>query len=350
MKNRALLLATIISLPGVLKANDSQYDEYQREDSSCEPFRNCYNITLSGSVLLWQVHEEGLDYVIKNNAGLAFIDDNGSVKRIDFDWDWGFRLALGYNTDCKMDFYLNWTYYSTDGSDSASAAFPASIFPVWTIPGSSLTASTEAEASWRLRLNILDLQMSALFSPCGFLDLKPRIALTTAWIDQKFNINSSGGLSKGTAAFVVLDDDIDMKNDFWGIGPKFGVDTNWLLGCGFTFFGNADVSILYGEFDISQQESVLLEGITPAIVYLDLKNDKFWLSRANLDFILGLRWERTFQKGCYHFALEASWENLFFFGQNQLKRFVDDTNPGIAIPVAGDLTIQGLTLRASFGF
>ncbi len=349
MKNKALLLATIISLPGALNAEDSQYDECQFEDCCCS-FEKCYNFTLSVSGLLWQAHEEGLDYMIKNSAGLAFVDDDGSVKRIDFDWDGGVRIAVGYETDCKMGFYLNWTYFSTDGSDSSTATFPASLFPVWTIPGSNLTSSTKAEASWRLHLNILDLQMNALFSPCCFLALKPYIALSTAWIDQKFNINSSGGMSRGTAAFVVLDDDIDMKNDFWGIGPKFGLETSWFLGCGFSIFGNADISILYGEFDISQEESVLLEGITPAIIYLDLTKDKFWLSRVNLDFILGFKWERTFRDGCYYFAMEAGWENLFFFGQNQLMRFVDDTNPGINIPVKGDLTIQGLSVKASFGF
>ncbi len=336
MKAQTLLATTLIAF-STLQAEEC--------DPSC-----CPNWSLSVSALFWQAQEDGLDYMIKNESGLAFVNNNGSVKRVDPDWDWGFRLGLGYRSNCDMDFRLNWTWFCTDGTDSTSADFPAGLFHVWTIPGSSLTPATQAKAKWDLKLNIIDLEMGAPLSPTCYLDIRPFIALSTAWIDQKLNIDSSGGVSTGGAALTVLDDAIRMKNDFWGIGPKIGLDTDWCIGCGFSIFGNIDLSLLYGRFDIDQTESILFENLTPATTYLDLKNDKFWLSRASLDIILGVKWEYWFCCDSYYLSIDAGWENLFFFGQNQLKRFVDDSNPGINVPTSGDLSIQGLTLRASFGF
>ena len=342
MKKTALLTFLI---PLTLQAWEDCSDSYD-----CDPCDYSINCKLSVSPLLWQAHEEGLDYAIKNESGLAFINNNGKVQRIDSDWEWGVRLNLEYQTCGIGDLEAQWTYFRSTETDSISATFPEAIFTVWTTPGSSIPPSTEASARWKIKINLFDLRLGARYNPTCFFELHPFLALTTGWIDQKFSIKSSGGVSRGGAALIVLDDDIEMQNDFWGIGPKFGFKTTWDLGCGFSLFGNADISILYGKFDLSQHETILFEGLTPATTFLDLRKDKFWLSRVNLDFILGFRYEWIFCCGDYSLGFEAAWENLFFFGQNQLKRFIDDINHGIQLPVKGDLTIQGLTLTARFGF
>ena len=321
------------------------------DESCCDPCEeHCLDWKFSISPLVWQAHEEGLDYAIKNQSGLGFVNRKGSVKRINFDWDWGVRLNLEYQTCCLWELGIQWTYYRTTGDDSTSANFPKAIFPVWTIPGSSITPSTKASAKWRLMVNLLDFRLGVRYCPTDLIDLQPFLALAFGWLDQNFDIKTSGGVSKALAAQVVLNDDIDMRNDFWGIGPKFGLKTNWHLGCGFSFFGNGDISILYGEFDLNQQEKILFDDLTPATTFLDIQKDKYWLSRVYLDMIFGFRWECDIYCGYYRLGLEAGWEHLFFFGQNQLKRFIDDTNPGIQLPVKGDLTIQGFTLTARFEF
>ena len=63
-----------------------------------------------------------------------------------------------------------------------------------------------------------------------------------------------------------------------------------------------------------------------------------------------LRWDRMFCCNRYHLLFEAGWENLIFLGQNQLMRFTTQTNSGINIPTQGDLSLQGLSLRALFAF
>lgn len=311
---------------------------------------DCCNFSLSGSLLVWSAHEEGLDYVIKNSNGTAFVT-NGAIKRIDPSWDVGFRLDLGYQIpDCRMDLDLIWTRFHTKESDSATASPFGGLYSVWSVPGAGLSAEQEAKANWTMHYDQLDLQMSGTFAPRSFLELSPLLSLTNIWVRQKFDINLNGGASTLNANALVLDDDIDMKNNFWGIGPKLGLDTLWILGCGFSIYGNFDTALLFGYFKLDQSENVELLGLNPEITYLTINGDKFWISRALLHLDFGLRWDKFICNRSYRLTLQAGWEELFLFGQNQLMRFQTITAPGINLPVCGDLTLQGFTLKALFAF
>jgi len=310
-----------------------------------------WDVTISASALIWRPQCEGLDYVILNNAGTAFANSDAKVKRVDFDWDYGVRIGLGYQLPCfMMDLGLIYTYYDAKASDSSTAPPLGGLYQIWTIPGSDLTPATNANAKWKLNLNMLDFQMSTTFVPRCFLELTPFIALSTAWIDQKFNIQTRGGSSTQITNAIVLDDTIRMKNDFWGIGPKAGLNTLWKFGCGFSIFGDMNASLLFGRFDLDQSESVLLAGVNPAFIYLDLDDNRFWLSRFALDLNLGLQWDWMFCCDNYHLSLQAGWEHLYLPGQNQLLRFQTVTSPGINLSTKGDLTFQGVTLKGSLTF
>ncbi len=88
----------------------------------------------------------------------------------------------------------------------------------------------------------------------------------------------------------------------------------------------------------------------PATTFLDIKCNRFHLTRANLGLILGLQWHKRGGDGRYDICLSAGWEHQYFFGQNQLMRFSDDINPGVNTAVQGDLSMQGLTVAVSFSF
>lgn len=311
---------------------------------------DCCNFSLSGSLLVWIAHEEGLDYAIKNSGGTAFAN-NGDVKRINPDWDVGFRIDLGYQIpDCRMDLDLVWTRFHIKENNSATAPQFGGLYSVWTIPGAGLSAEEKAKAHWIMNYDELDLQMSGTFAPRSFLELSPLLSLTAIWVHQKFDINLSGGSSSLNANALVIDDDIDMKNNFWGIGPKLGLDTLWILGCGFSLYGNFDTALLFGNFKLDQSENVQLLGLNPEITYLNISHDKFWISRALLHLDFGLRWDKFFCDRSTRLTLQAGWEELFLFGQNQLMRFQTVTAPGVNMPTRGDLTLQGFTLKALFAF
>lgn len=317
--------------------------------STCYPEgkkrKSCCNARASISALYWKAEEEGLDYMIKNSSGTSLIND-GKVVRVDFDPDFGFRVGLGFsfNLPCRCtDFDVIWTRFYTSGKDSVSADFPEALFPVWSNPLTNLSAEEEARAKIALHLNMIDMQMSSLFSCHNFLSIRPHIGLSATFIDQKFDIHANDGVSLGPTA-LVLDDAITMKNDFWGVGPKIGIDTIWQVKCGFSLVSNLDLAILYGRFDLSQNETVLFDENVPQTTYLDVRDKSYNLSRPYINFMIGFRYNKSCFSKC-RVSFDLGWEHLYFFGQNQLKRFVDDTNPGINIPVQGDLTIQGLTVK-----
>lgn len=335
-KTLLLFLATTLNLLAEEKA-PSKTDEW------------C-NGSVTLSALIWQPQEDGLDYVIRNKNGTAFVN-NGKVERIDASWDIGFRLGFGYKVpNPEINLNLDWTRFHTSQSDSASAPTYGGLYQIWTIPGSGLTAASNAKAKWRLNLDTIDLKMSSPFSPRSFLELRPFIGICTAWVNQRFNVTLDGGSSTTISNALVTYDKTRMKNDYWGIGPKVGLETRWLFGCGLSLYGNVDGSILCGWFDLDQSERVKVAGLNTELNYLDIPNNHYYQPRSVLGFNLGLRWDRSFCQEAYHFTLQTGWENLIFFSQNQLMRFTTSSYPAINVPTQGDLTLQGVTVKGVLVF
>ncbi len=314
--------------------------------------QDAYGVSLSLSALYWKPYEEGLDFVIQNQGSTGLVN-NASVRRAPFNWHWGWRAGLGYQIpQKKMNVEASWTHYTSKGSSSPSVDLPLTLFSVWSLPTGGaippVNFEQQATAHSRLFLNVVDLGLSGVFAPRPFLDITPYIGLSTAWIHQKFNFNLAGG--PGLNGHTTLDDKIRMKNDFWGIGPKIGMDTLWDLGYGFGICGNFNLSLLYGFFKLKQQETAEFSGLEPPTTFLDLTHNLFHIARLNFDTLIGLRWDKMFQDGRYHLTVEAGWENLIFLGQNQLMRFPSQINQGINSSGKGDLTIQGGSGRVAFTF
>ncbi len=306
------------------------------------------HVSVFANALYWQAGEEGLDYMIKNNTGATFINC-GNVERVKFDWNGGFRVGLGYCHDCcPMGVNACYTRFTTGGNDSVSATFPEVLFPVWSNPSTNIVTEKEAQTRLKLLFEAVDLQLSTLFSPNCCVNLMPVLGVRYARINQRFNINASGGQSLGPIAFV-LDDAIAMKNNFWGVGPKVGINSTWGSWHGLSIFGAMDFALLSGTFDIKQREDIVFTDGVPATTFLNIKDNRFHLVRPNLNIILGLQWDWQICGG-HALCFSAGWEQQFFFGQNQLMRFSDDVNPGVNTAVQGDFSTRGLTVAVSYSY
>ncbi|HSW87060.1 MAG TPA: Lpg1974 family pore-forming outer membrane protein [Rhabdochlamydiaceae bacterium] len=305
----------------------------------CHWTKESYHFSFDASGLAWKAREDKLDFVIKSDDGLS---NHARTVRPDFEWDGGVKLAFGYHVPYyKMDVNLNWTHLTTDADRHVSASCGGNLYSIWSLPSADLGPATDARSRWNLHLNILNFEMGGQFFPRRWLHLRPFIGLSSAWVRQKYDIDlSSASFSK---------DDIDMRNRFWGIGPRGGFDTIWEFGYGISAFGDVAVSILYGFFETRQKEDVLFAGSSTKTPLLD-ERDSFRTSRTVLEYSLGLRWDRMFKNNRYHFGLQFGWDNLILYQQNELKRFVDDVAIGVNLPVQGDLTIQGWSVKAMFGF
>jgi hypothetical protein len=304
--------------------------------------------------LYWQAKEDGLDYAIQNNNGAVRIT-NGTVKRMDFDNNGGFRIGAAYRTPCD-DYVLSafWTRFHTKGNDCLSTVYPVTLFPVWSNPITSLTSEQNVKTCSKLHIDMLDVRASTLFQGCR-VDVIPAIGFLFARINQSFAINMSGAQSNGPTA-IVLNDAVVMRNNFKCGGPKIGVNTIWDAACRFSVVGKADVALTYGKFELYQNETVDFSNGVGQAVFLNIPCNNFTTIRPIIDLAVGLRWDRdrryndcSIEKRC-NFSAEVCWEFYYFFAQNMLMRFVDDITPGANFDIKGDLATQGLTVRFSFGF
>ncbi len=354
-------------------------------DVAYTPNASCYspmdcgvgNWFITGSALYWNAAEDGLEYVLvdNDNAGgddLSTIVD-GEMQHLSFKWDWGFKVGLGYNFEHDgWDLYANWTWFRTHGRhshgdeegedcDGDSVPSTAVLFPLYSDLGTTddqLTAS-DAHATGHLRLNIVDLELGRAFYTSKWLTLRPHMGLRAAWIKQKHDFYYDGTNSD----YPVVDATNDvaaMKNNFWGLGVRGGLDSRWGIGCGFSFYGNLAISILYGRFSVGINENIDVSGSCEDDVLTGVTNftDGLRCSRAATDLALGFMYEHCFQRGCapnksdVHMALSIAWEHHIFFNQNQLWRVTrpsSDHNQAFGHE-RGDLTFQGWTFSARFDF
>ena len=303
-----------------------------------------WGVFVTADALLWQPHENGLEYATKVE-GANFSGAESKEKSLDWDWDWGFRVGLGYNMEHdQWDLYLNWTWLHGTADNHVHADSGEVILPRWASPGSvGAATATSAKSHWKLRLNVLDLELGREFYVSKWVTLRPHMGLRTAWIRQKYDVDYRGLTVNGVSR------DVDMKNKYWGLGVRGGLNTDWGLGGGVSIYGNAAVSILYGFFSVDKDESLQLTSGADFNKIVDL-DDFYHVSRAITDLQLGLRYDYMFCDDRYHFGIQLGWEHHMFFGQNQFILNVDDVATGVTVANQGDLTIQGWTLNVRFDF
>ena len=365
------------------------------------PHIDCARAIFTAELLYWNAHEDGLEYAISNteapnlstNQVSTFNSSsyyNGDLLNPERKWDYGFRFGLGYvlNHD-GWDIDAMWTHFRRNASDDVVAdanTTTSRIYTLWSavVPALGdfmqatpsvplLPIAAEVQTSWRLHLDLIDLELGRSFYTSKYLTLRPHIGLRGASIRQNYDITYLGGsFREGTASAPLnLTDDVVMKDNFWGIGVRGGLnsDWHWSRGCGgdWSFYGNLALSMIYGRFTIEQSENIIdSSGIASIpsgpINILNVENN-FRATRAMTDLTLGIRYDYDCCESDYHIALWLGWEHHIAFGMNQWARYT--SIPGVAgghlapqspqtyttyTPEDGDLTTQGWTLGFGLDF
>ncbi len=317
-------------------------------------------LTLKGDALFWQANETDLCYAVLNEDVPTWVHDGEMLNVGDTDWDWGFKLAAGYDMPHDgWDLFLQWTRFYTDANKATSADFPGVVFPTYfhagtpgPIPATLSGGFARANAYWNMHMNLIDLELGRQFFVSKWLTLRPHAGLRNAWIRQYVSINylnsalnafPDRGASSGLPTGQNLN--VHLKNDFWGIGLRGGLDGDWGIGRGFSIFGELAAAILIGEFDVGAKETRLTA--SPVETRLDLDYDED-AARVTMDLAAGLRYQLTFAQDRYGFMIQLGWEQHMFFGQNQLFKVF--TAPAMLSQSNADLNTQGITGSMKFDF
>lgn len=339
------------------------------------------DLYLQGSVFVWQANQSGLDYALTwNNSSTATPPANndggsGRFRHPNFKWDWGFKVAAGYTAPHDgWDLFLQWTRYHPERANSGTSV--TSFGPGATVPPSVvypllLPANLEpvnpigpgyaASMGWKLRLDLLDLELGREFFVSKWLTLRPHAGLRSAWLHQKSKVTYTGNPISTTAA---ANFSANLKNNFWGMGLRTGLDGEWRLGGGWSLFSDVAVSLLLGHFNISESESptVTSGGVATTGVSQSF-SEKFRATRLAADLSMGLRYAQTFACDRFGLMVQLGWEQHLFANQNQLEKLAavgfansagGTSGPNsfslTSVTNQGDLSTQGVTLTVEFDF
>ena len=294
-----------------------------------------WNLWVMGEALLWQAVQDNMEYIYKGHDG----SDNlrvRDIKKPHFDWDWGWRLGTGYNIPRDgWDLSLAWTHIENHAKGTTHAG-DEHLYSVWSVTSHAgdIGTGSEARGNWDIHLDQVDLNLGREFYVGRYLTLCPNAGMRSAWIFQDYHIHFEGsnGAEKN-----------HLTNRFWGLGFFAGVDSNWMLGGGFSVYGDAGLAILLGFFDVDQHSS--FNGSTTSKI-----EKSFRAGRPIFDLDLGLKWAKKFHRERFAFTLKLGYEYHLYFNQNQFLLSNGSDTFELFNPINGDLTYQGAVFSGQFDF
>jgi hypothetical protein len=368
-KLRPLAAASLIAFTALLSAqnDDIMFRAGEGPDMEITPSGRprikdgAWNLT--GSIFVWESHADGLAVGYSNlnsTDGNPVQLNDATVQNLKFKWDFGFKVGLGYTFGHDgWGFEALWTHFHNHAHKHVDADDSTVLTPFFTAFNiednhpATLTV-TSIDAHWKLKMDYVDLDLGREFWVSRWLNLKPFLGLRVGSWKQHYDIDQTGG----NVTASLENDEIHMHSDFKAIGPHSGLNTFWSFGCGWGFYGNLGLSLLYGRMDSTYRED--LESTTAPFGSTDTADfdDRFRISRLATDLALGLQYERVAgDQQNYYFAVSLGWENHSFLNFNNFYRLQliptateDQAGLYVVQRMYGDLTMQGWTLSARFDF
>lgn len=307
---------------------------------------------IAADFIYWTARMDNLSYA---QTGVTKGDVNaskGNTKYPDWRWKPGFKAGLGLGIPHDgWDVFVEYTWLHSRAWNSVNEN-EKGILATWNISHLLLFSKgvddiQSAKSNWKLQYNALDLSLGRNYFVSKFLALRPFIGFKGGWINQDYRV-------KYHVAATDLDSNLRMKNDqsYWGIGLRTGLNTSWHLTQTWSFYGNLALSALWSQFEVNRKDTridTLNDGsqdsppLNTNVTTINTEND-FHTIKGLLELGIGMRGEWWFAEDRYHFLVQAGWEQQLWINHNQLiKTSVFQANHG-------DLTLQGLTIKARFDF
>lgn len=307
---------------------------------------NGWDIYLTGDYIFWDwVQDSGMTLGARVPGITSTSDIDLEPSRITPGYASGFQIGLGCNID-QLDgwnFYGEYTWYKNSGSKSFSASA--------TTTSPSISFDFDLDGDISLKYSNADFLVQRPFYFGKKLTANFYTGLKALWITNKTNVNltNTGTFTILSSAFLdgtITDFSLNDKLSSWALGPKFGLDSNWLLGYGFKFLSNLSLSVVYTryterlEVETAGNASVITIDV-PLASDVDVKVKNYGTVRPILETFLGLGWGSFFCDDNFHFDLSVGYD--FNVHWNYI------TNLGGSVPPTG-LYLHGLNVQARFDF
>ncbi len=305
---------------------------------------------ITADFLWWRPTEDDQGYTFKNTDLTR--DEHGRIVRNNYEWDPGFRVGLGWNTPYDgWDTLLNWTCYentTTNSITSPTNGVELGLSSTWL--SSTVDAIGFASSKWHLTYNMFDWELGRAFCVSRALNLRPFVGARGGWIHRRwenfYNLPSIPAVAPDN--FSIVPGNYTSKVHEWGVGPRFGINTEWLLCRGFQVFGNFSTSFLYGRMYARTLVTQTNQATRVPPDETSSLRDSTWHLLTNFQLILGLGWGTCFRCDTMYFSMKLGWEiseymNLYSFqlpSGRSTSIFSDNSN----------LSLVGLTYALKFDF
>lgn len=299
-----------------------------------------WDIFVDVSFIYWQPLQENMELGIDATTVSSTLG-TGSVLNMDFEYKPGFKVGLGGNLDYdNWDLYGEYTWFHNSQTTTATAA--NTLYPTRGAPAKISTATYAggtASQKWKLHMDIADLFLGRSHYVGTKLIFHPNFGMRGAWIRQYLDTTYSN-----TSRSVV--ESINNKSQCWAVGPRVGLDTNWMLGYGFRLFGNAEGDILYTNYTRDSFNEYPLDGANP----FHVTNSHIHTLRTHLDLEFGFGWGTYWDCNNWHTDVALGYEFQVFFDQNMNRNFVSSVTQAQSNLPNGNLYLQGLTATFRLDF
>jgi hypothetical protein len=321
---------------------------------------NGWNVYLSGSFIYWQGIEGGLS--LAHLYPSSQTENNGyEVINMHFKYKPGFKVALGSqlgHDGWTLAIEYTWLHFSNTKNYSNTIA-NSNIAETWYTSDRTYAVNSK----WKLRYDVIDLEMARPFYSGTCLTISPSAALRGGLIKQYYDWDAISSNYTETI-YWPLSNNIQKS---WLIGPKAGINCNFILFNYFKIISNAAMACFYQHFNNTGYVGIKYVNrsgiITPS--YTRILTDTTDQLTANFDGALGLGWGSYFgDTNRCHFDISLLYELHYFFNQNKMyslnQKMVQEllTQFGTSQPIekysptyaAEDLMLHGLTLTARMEF
>lgn len=277
---------------------------------------NTHAVDFYADALYWQASET-IDWAYTNS--LSPPNQVVAYQAIQFDYDPGFRVGIGLQSD-QGDFRVIYTRFYTRTNESATgnivSAFTGSKF--------AETFYGAGQVNFTISFNMFDADFLKPIHLSESLIIKPSIGLRGGWIDQSVNASFQGTLS-------VLE---EVTNNFWGFGPKAGVESKWFFyqkdNAHYSLVADFASSYMWGKWSI---HDILYQNNATRIFVADVgKRD---LGAFAVQGLLGINLDYN------NYSIKLGYEISDWFDQYQV---LDDASGAHN----NDLVLQGLTLAVRY--
>jgi len=214
-----------------------------------------WRVDLRGDFIYWYSNQSGMAYT--NQAQSTFSTSNfssGTLINPTYDWEPGVRVDAAYGFDHSY-WYLgaDVIWYRGKGSGSQTTTSTNGLFPVLSFANNSLSSdyANYAAINWTLYTTIFDILAYYDWIYNSYLTLTPSLGLRNVWLTEKATVHYQGG------TYQAAPDIVNLRSNFYGIGPRLAFKPKFLLGRGFSFYAEGAGAVFGGWFDVTQSETFL---------------------------------------------------------------------------------------------